>query len=209
MFKFIFTLLSLLVFAMPISAQVTDHKFEAGGFFTSITLTDFKDRVLPGFATGDATVNGVGGRLTYNFNENFAIDGEGSFFPSNHFNNDEIGQKTQAFVGVKAGVRNKWVGGFVKARPGAMWFGEITSRGDCSPTPLGRICGVDHETDFALDLGGVVEFYPAERAIIRVDVGNTLVRYQDRPLGTFGSPTIVEGGFKSNFQVSLGFGRRF
>lgn len=208
MFKFIFALLSLFVLAMPISAQITDQKFEAGGFFTSITLTDFKDRVLPGFATGDATVNGIGGRLTYNLNENFAIDGEGSFFPSNHFGNEEVGQKTQAFVGVRAGVRNKWAGGFVKARPGVMWFGEFPSRGDCRATSFGSICGVDHEKDFALDLGGVLEFYPAERAIIRIDAGNTLIRYQERDLGAF-NPITLSGGFKSNFQVSLGFAWRF
>ncbi len=209
MSKFIFALLTLVVLTMPINAQVADHKFEVGGFFTSITLADFEERVSPGFGTGDSTVNGIGGRLTYNFNENFAIDGEGSFFPSAHFNNDEVGQKMQGFVGVKAGVRNKWVGAFAKARPGVMWFGEFTSRGDCTPTSFGRTCGVDHEKDFALDLGGVVEFYPAERAIIRVDVGNTLIRYQDRTFGTFGTPVVVDGGFKSNFQVSLGFGWRF
>ena len=208
MFKFILALLSLFVLTMPINAQVTDRKFEVGGFFTSITLNDFKERVRPGFATGDATVNGIGGRLTYNLNENFAIDGEGSFFPSDHFGNEEVGQKTQAFVGVRAGVRNKWVGGFVKARPGVMWFGEFPSRGDCTQTSFGSICGVDHETDFALDLGGVLEFYPAERAIIRIDAGNTLIRYQERELGAF-NPITLSGGFKSNFQVSLGFGWRF
>ena len=209
MFKFVFAFLSLFVITVPINAQVTDHKFEVGGFFTSITLNDFKDRVSPGFATGDSTVNGIGGRLTYNLNKNLAIDGEGSFFPSAHFYNEESGQKTQAFVGVRAGVRNKWIGGFVKARPGVMWFGEFTSRGDCSPTSFGRICGVDHEKDFAMDLGGVVEFYPAERAIIRVDAGNTLIRYQDRNVGNFINPIILDGGFKSNFQVSLGFAWRF
>jgi hypothetical protein len=209
MSKFILALLSLFVLAMPINAQVTDRKFEVGGFFTSITLDDFKERVSPGFASGDATVNGIGGRLTYNINENFAIDGEGTFFPSAHLGNEESGQKMQGFVGVKAGARNKWVGAFAKARPGIMWFGEFTSRGGCTPTSFGSVCGVDHEKDFALDLGGVVEFYPAERAIIRVDVGNTLVRFQDRTLGTIGNPVILDGGFKSNFQVSLGFGWRF
>lgn len=209
MLRFIFAALSLFVLTMPINAQVSDRKLEVGGFFTSITLNDFKDRVLPGFASGDATVRGMGGRLTYNFNENFAIDGEGSFFPEAHFGNDEVGQKTQWFLGAKAGVRNKWVGAFAKARPGLMWFGELTSRGSCTPTPLGSLCDVDQETNFALDLGGVVEFYPAERAIIRVDVGNTLVRYPHRPAGTFGSPSAVDGGFKSNFQVGLGFAWRF
>lgn len=209
MFKFCFALLSLFVLTMPINAQVTDRKFEVGGFFTSITLDDFQERVLPGFASGDSTVNGIGGRVTYNLNENFAIDGEGSFFPRSHFNNEESGQKMQGFVGVRAGVRNKWVGGFAKARPGVMWFGEFSSRGSCRRTSFGSVCGVSHEKDFALDLGGVVEFYPAERAIIRVDVGNTLIRYPERNFGTFGNPIILEGGFKSNFQVSLGFAWRF
>ena len=96
-----------------------------------------------------------------------------------------------------------------KARPGVMWFGEFQSRGSCTATSFGSTCGVSHEKDFALDLGGVVEFYPAERAIIRVDVGNTLVNFQDRRFGTFTSPIVVDGGFKSNFQASLGFSWRF
>ena len=66
-----------------------------------------------------------------------------------------------------------------------------------------------HDKNFALDLGGVVEFYPAKRAIIRVDAGDTLVHYQDRVFGTFSNPILVNGGFKSNFQVSVGFGWRF
>jgi len=213
MFKLIFALLSPVVVGFVLAttahAQVSDHKFEVGGFFTSITLDDFKDRVTPGFATGDSTVNGIGGRLSYNLNENFAIDGEASFFPSNHFGNDETGQKMQGFVGVKAGVRNKWAGVFAKARPGVMWFGEFTSRGSCTPTTFGSTCGVSHEKDFAMDLGGVVEFYPSERAIIRVDLGDTIVRYQDRTLGTFGNPIFLNGGFKNNFQASLGFSWRF
>ena len=208
MLKNIFALVfCLLAITTTTQAQVSDHKFEAGAFFTSITLSDFKERT-PGFDSGDATVKGMGGRLTYNLNENFAIDGEASFFPSNHFGNEEIGQKMQGFAGLKAGVRQKWVGIFAKARPGVMWFGEFQPKGSCTTTSFGSTCGVSHEKDFALDLGGVVEFYPAERAIIRVDLGNTLVRFQDRRFGTF-TPTVVDGGFKSNFQASLGFSWRF
>lgn len=212
MFKNIFGLLSpivcLLALTMSTNAQVNEQKFEVGGFFTSITLDDFKERVSPGFATGDSTVNGIGGRVAYNLNENFAIDGEASFFPSAHLSNEESGQKMQGFVGVKAGVRNKWAGVFAKARPGVMWFGEFPSRGSCTATSFGSTCGVSHEKDFAMDLGGVVEFYPAERAIIRVDLGDTLINYQERRFGTLTNPIVVNGGFKSNFQVSLGFSWR-
>jgi hypothetical protein len=191
------------------NAQIDEHKFEVGAVFTSITLSDFKSRAAPGFSTGDSTVKGLGGRLAYNLTENIAIDGEASFFPRTHFGNEEFGQKTQGFIGVKAGVRNKWGGVFAKARPGVMWFGEFASRGSCSGTSFGSVCGVAHEKNFAMDLGGVVEFYPAERAIIRVDVGDTIIRYPDRTIGTIGTPLVLNGGVKNNFQVSIGFGWRF
>jgi hypothetical protein len=207
---FVLTMASVCLFVVSIDAmaQVDEHKFEVGGVFTSITLTDFKSRSLPGVATGDATVTGIGGRLAYNINDNFAIDGEASIFPESHLGNDEFAQKAQGFVGIKAGIRNKWLGVFAKARPGVMWFGEFSSVGGCSATNFGRSCGVSHEKDFAMDLGGVVEVYPAERAIIRVDLGDTIIRYPERNLGVF-NPVVLNSEVKNNFQVSVGFGWRF
>jgi hypothetical protein len=190
-------------------AQPGERKFEVGGVFTSITLKDFKARTLPGIATGDATVNGLGGRLAYNFTDNFALDAEANFFPETHLGNEEFGQKMQGFIGVKAGVRNKWVGAFAKARPGVMWFGDFSSRGTCTGFTFGSSCTVSHENDFAMDLGGVVEFYPFERAIIRTDVGDTIIRYQQHTYGLFNNPSVLPAATKNNFQVSVGFGWRF
>jgi hypothetical protein len=203
------TAISLLALTGSAQAQIDEEKFEIGAVFTSITLSDFRSRSQPGFATGDATVRGLGGRLAYNFTDYLAIDGEASFFPETKFGNDEFAQKMQGFVGVKAGVRRERVGVFAKARPGVMWFGEFSSRGGCSTTGFGRVCGVSHEKDFALDLGGVVEFYPSTRSIIRFDVGDTLIRYPERRLGTIGTPVILNGGVKNNFQWSVGVGWRF
>lgn len=208
-FAQISSILCLMVFATTTHAQIDEHKFEIGAVFTAITLTDFKQRVSPGFATGDSTVKGLGGRLAYNVNNTFAIDGEVNFFPETKFGNEEFGQKVQGFVGVKAGVRNQWAGVFVKARPGVMWFGEFPSLGSCTSTSFGRRCGVAHDKNFALDFGGVVEFYPARRAIIRVDMGDTLIRFRDRNVGVFSNPVVLNGGFKNNFQISAGFGWRF
>ena len=208
-FAQISSILCLLVFATTTHAQIDEHKFEVGAVFTSITLTDFKQRVSPGFASGDSTVKGIGGRLAYNINNNFAIDGEGNFFPETKFGNDEFGQKMQGFVGVKAGIRKKWAGVFAKARPGVMWFGEFPSIGSCRSTSFGRSCGVAHDKYLALDFGGVVEFYPAQRAIIRVDVGDTIIRYRDRNPSAFSDAFDLKGGWESNFQISVGFGWRF
>lgn len=190
-------------------AQIDDHKFEVGGVFTSLTLSDFKARALPTIASGDSTVRGLGGRFGYNFTDNFAIEAEGNFFPETHLGNEEFGQKLQGFLGVKAGMRNRWAGAFAKARPGVMWFGDFSSQGTCTGFTFGSSCHVSHEKDFAMDVGGIAEFYPTERAIIRVDVGDTIVRYPERTFGIFNNPSVLRAETKHNLQISVGFGWRF
>jgi len=200
---------SMCVITRKVCGQVSERKAEVGVVFTSITLDNFKARSLPGIATGDSTVRGLGARVAYNFANYLALDAEGSFFPETHFGNEEFGQKMQGFIGVKAGARSKWAGVFAKARPGVMWFGEFSSRGSCSSSTFVTSCGVAHEKDFAMDLGGVVEFYPSEHAIIRADVGDTIIHYPEHTFGLFGSPSILAAETKHNFQVSVGFGWRF
>ena len=207
--KFVFVLCTLLTLSVTVQAQLNEKKFEVGAVFTSITLSDFTAFTSPTTPARDNTVRGFGGRFAYNVNDYFAIDAEGSFFPESHFGNEGFAQKVQGFVGAKGGVRNKRVGVFAKARPGVMWFGEFPSRGGCSTTSFGAACGVSHEKDFAIDLGAVVEFYPTERTIIRVDVGDTLIKYPDRTIAIGNTFTALQGETKSNFQFSLGFGWRF
>ncbi len=194
-----------------VNAQVDEHKMEVGAVFTSVTLTNFKDRLFsPSLGSGNSTVKGVGARFAYNLTDHLAIDAEGNFFPEAHFGNDELGQKMQGFAGLKAGGRHKWVGVFAKARPGVMWFGEFPSRGSCSATSFGRACSVSHEKDFALDLGAVVEFYPSKRVIVRADVGDTIVWYPERFRQTLAPPpTRIDAEVKNNFQLSIGVGWRF
>jgi len=190
-------------------AQVDQHKSEVSGVITHITLTDFQSRLFPTLGVGNNGVAGLGGRFTYNFNEQLALDSELNFFPENHLLNEEFAQKMQGFVGIKAGIRKKRVGVFAKARPGVMWFGEFPSRGSCSTGPTFTVCNVAHETDFAMDVGGVVEFYPAGRLVIRADAGDTIIRYKSRLVATFPTTISVPAETKNNFQISLGFGWRF
>jgi hypothetical protein len=191
------------------NGQVDQHRFEVGGLFTSITLTDFQSGLLPD-GGNDRQVAGIGGRFTYNLNKNFAIDAEGNFFPESHLLNEEFAQKMQGLIGIKAGVRKNRFGVFAKARPGVMWFGEFQSRGSCNVVAsFGVVCSVDHEKDFAMDVGGVFEFYPADRVVIRGDVGDTIIRYQSRVVGTLTTPVLVPAQTKNNLQVSLGVGWRF
>jgi len=199
----------LTISKQSVNAQTDEHKAEVGGLFTVITLTDFQSRFFPGTGQGSNTVSGVGGRFGYYVHKNVAVDAEINFFPEAHLSNEEVGQKMQGFVGVKAGVRKQRVGIFAKARPGVMWFGEFSSPGSCSSTTFGSVCGVSHQKDFALDLGGVFEYYPTDRLIVRFDAGDTIIRYPEvqTRLGTI--PVLVPAATKNNLQISLGVGWRF
>src|SRR5215213_8154957 len=176
--------------------DVEEHRAEVGAFYTGVNLEGFGE-----------TINGLGGRFGYNFNKNFALDSEFSFFPETHLGNRQSGQKTQGFVGVKAGTRTNRVGVFAKARPGVMFIGEVTSGFNCSGTSFGQTCRPSHN-NFALDAGGVLELYPSSRAIVRLDAGDTIVRIRNATAGVIGSPTVTNDT-THNFQFSVGFGYRF
>ncbi len=63
-----------------------------------------------------------------------------------------------------------------------------------------------------MDVGGVVEFYPSRNTVIRIDAGDTIIRY-----GTFrtlvflpGQPVIERAPeTRHTFQLVTGFGFRF
>ena len=197
-----FAILALCVFApAATSAQsqsdADEYKAEVGMFYTGIHLKGFGE-----------TINGLGGRFGYNINKHLAVDAEASFFPETHLGNNQLGQKVQGFIGVKAGMRSRYVGVFAKARPGVMFIGEVTSGFNCSGNGFATICRPSHN-NFALDAGGVIELYPASRTIIRFDAGDTIVRIRNATAGILLSTPVTTGDTAHNFQLSLGFGYRF
>jgi Outer membrane protein beta-barrel domain len=210
LFAGLWVVICLVVMSVNTNAQVDEHRSEVGGLLTILSLSDFQSRQFPlDNFRGNSTMAGIGGRYAFNLNKHFAIDAEANFFPENHLLNEEFGQKMQGFIGLKAGIRKKKFGVFAKARPGVMWFGEFTSKGNCSTTPSVTVCGVDHEKDFAMDVGGVVEFYPADRLIVRIDAGDTIIFYPQRVVATFPTLVQVPEETKNNFQLSFGVGWRF
>lgn len=192
-----------------------EHPFEVGGQVTTVNLRPLEARATT-FTGSTVTFNmfgenvsGFGGRFGYNINKNISIEAEGNFFPQDLFGNQEGGQKAQFFAGVKAGARNNRVGVFAKARPGVMRFKELSSFNNCN-TGLVVSCRSNGQTNFALDVGGVIEFYPTARTIIRVDVGDTIVRYRgNNGGGAFTNTVVIQPATKHNFQASIGFGYRF
>jgi hypothetical protein len=228
-------------------AQATgadEYKFEAGGHFSTLN-THVTDRIsfnyvvcittpcpaIASFSGSRENQPGFGGRIGYNLTAHVALEAEVNFFPGagsfrvpEHFRG---GHKIEGLFGVKAGKRFDKVGIFAKARPGFVH----ASKGDLQqprgfacvaifPTPAGCLETIG-KTSFALDLGGVVEFYPTSRTIIRLDAGDTLVNLDERfvtgiptfapPLSgtTFPGAARVASETTHNFQGSIGVGFRF
>ena len=212
------SLLFLLCASIQVSAQTEEvQKIEVGIQFTSITKPDF---------SGGSTEPGVGARFTFNFNRSVAFEAVGNYFPhSCQFCGKNLGDNSgiieQGLFGIKAGKRfEKW-GIFAKARPGVVRFGQghsiytINGTGP-SATVSGRRIG---QSNFATDLGAVLEFYPSKRIVTRFDFGDTLIHYGSRQRNFLvfdpvtSAPTLIpfttQSETRHNFQFTAGVGWRF
>jgi hypothetical protein len=127
---------------------------------------------------------GVGGRFTYNLKSYLAVEAELNFFPRDFHKfttNFTGGSMLEGLAGVKAGLRKKKFGVFGKFRPGFESSGGaavprfLNGNGPDPQNPFGF--GRIRSTQFAMDVGGVFEFYPSPRTILRFDGGDTIVRY--------------------------------
>lgn len=210
-------------FSLPATAQDQEEdtpRFEVGTQFSSLTLreTSFGSlRTEPGF----------GGRFTVNFNDYIAAEAQVDFYPTDDRRGGVFsgGRTTSALFGVKAGKRFERFGVFGKVRPGFVRLGRVVSGFNVDPvssttefpvvTPEFRA-----RTEFATDIGGVLEFYPTRRLVTRFDFGDTMIRYGERTINfpTFApgpppvvglSPLRLPGETKHNFQFSAGIGFRF
>ena len=188
-------------------------KFEVAAEFTTLEREAFSQR---------RTEPGFGGRFTYNLNKTIALEGAGYFFPKRCFECRNGGNITEGLAGVKVGKRfEKW-GVFAKARPGVMSFSEGTF--DIVPPVVGfPLIPIQFEfsrvTTFAMDVGGVVEFYPTKRIVTRFDVGDTIIHFKRRTMNTIFfdpqtnavTPGIIPVPARTlhNFQFMTSVGFRF
>jgi len=199
------------------NAQSEKLKFEVGAQFSALRFGDL-----------DVTEPGLGGRFAYNLNDNLALEAEGNFFPNKQGQDEQYGflqggRKTQALFGAKVGMRRERIGFFGKVRPGFVRFSNFERNllvclpgVPCPPQPPARFS----ETDFALDVGGVVELYPSRRSLLRIDVGDTIIHstsgeeilipgvVQSRE-GTFRSVVRITRSTSHNLQINVGVGFRF
>ena len=176
-------------------------KAEVGAHFTSLELN-------PPTFFGTSTEPGVGGRFAYNVTDYLGLEAEMNFLPQRSF----FGRATQGQFGVKVGKRFRKFGVFAKARPGFVSFGEessivlVTGPGGLEIVESRR----GRKTHLSVDVGGVLEFYPSRKFLVRVDAGDTMIRYKPETLppnvGVFG---FAPEGVSHNFQLTTGVAYRF
>ena len=220
MLKQLISFLALLVmtaFSISIACAQSEKKFEIGAQFSTLSTQTHR---VSGLTVREEQkhVQGLGGRFGYNFSEHFAAEAEVNFFPRDR--DLEGGRKFQGLFGVKVGQRFDKVGVFAKARPGFVRFEKgdyVFGPGGCItifPPPLA--CFQSRATtNFAFDVGGVVEVYPSKNTLIRFDVGDTMIRFDQRNVAATSDVFAnlvafpVPAETKHNLQASAGFGFRF
>ena len=231
-FVVITAVIMLLICGQTVRSQATE-KFEVGGQFSVLRLSDpsvptTTGCLVPPCFTAPAgpaeREAGFGGRFGYNVTPSVALEAELNFFPDVvPFRVPQFGDGhlLQGLFGAKVGKRFEKVGVFAKARPGFLKIskGDLQHRADIGciaifPPPAGCFEGVN-TTHFAVDVGGVVEFYPSKRIVVRFDAGDTIVRFGERRIVAFFNPAgflaalPVPAETTHNFQASLGVAFRF
>ena len=203
----------LLALAAAARAQESDApKVEVGVQFSSLSIN------LPGFR-GTENTSGVGARVTYNLNDYFAVEAEGNIFPAGTRTDYTTGGAAQqAQFGVKAGKRWNRFGLFAKARPGFVSFGGTLTPVQ-NPSAGFFLSNYERErkTHFSMDVGGVLEFYPSRRLLVRFDAGDTVIRHgahaELAPFLTFPEAgpgiTTAPAETRHSFQFTAGVGFRF
>lgn len=244
--SYVFAFGLLLCVAQSARAQDDVRRWEAGVHFSAFNVTN-GDATVSGVnpclvppcpvttttTEQRRTETGFGARLGYSFNRYATAEAEVNYFPAERALTDPDftgGRKLQGLFGVKVGRRYEHAGVFAKARPGFVTFAEGDMRvrqtpGTFCPAvfPPPLACAeATGRTDFAFDLGGVVELYPSSRAVIRFDFGDTILRTGEHLVPAVLPPSIAPQippsrevvvtsprATTHNFQASVGIGFRF
>lgn len=187
------------------AAQTDVPRFEAGVQASVLRLSDF-----------GSTSTGIGGRITFNVSRWAALEAEGSFFPQDDVPLPEATiadfrvtyhrKRTDVFFGAKLGYRGEWFGLFAKVRPGFTVLSQRRGPDMCDGTlcPLVLLARPEYRTELAVDLGGVLEFYPSRRVVARFELGDAIIRHR-----SFAPPCWSEGCTSNNVSSKFGVGLRF
>jgi hypothetical protein len=209
-------------------AQENRESYEIAGHFSLLLDRDT-------IADTQKPLAGGGGTFTYFPLKYMGLEAEYSLYPEREFIQQPLpgtigmavknlttnynGPQHTAFFGIKAGMRTKKIGIFIKARPGFAVFHPVY---DCIPVAdildpgviVMNQCSETHKKEFALDFGGVIEGYLPHHTFVRFDAGDTYLKYGKTVMLFSGSgvrwinyPYGEDN--RHHFQLKLGFGVRF
>lgn len=161
--------------------------------------------------------SGLGARFTYNVNRYLGLEVEANwFFQKNYITRRPLinqsphpgGNKFQMLFGPKIGKRWKRFGVFGKVRLGFIHFNRYPVTTWIQQVPPGQPfftrVSLRKAKFFNVDVGGVFEYYPSKRTILRFDIGDTIVHYNRQEPKEY-NPTFN----RHNLQINVGFGFRF
>ncbi len=203
-----------LLLAAPQSRAQEAPRVEIGAHVTALNLGDFRLRI-PDLSK---SARGAGGRVTVNFNDSVALEGEYNIFPDDfRITLPNLGQLVsrrltrdrvnQFLLGVKAGKRFDRFGIFAKLRPGFV-SGDLEDEAVNTNPALNTLFRTS--SGLALDMGLVLEFYPSRHTMLRFDIGDTIIRYDTKSLSSGSTGNTQTGKFTAhNLQISAGVGFRF
>jgi hypothetical protein len=177
-------------------AQDSPGRVEVGGSLNALRTVDLIPNV------------GVGLEGDLNFGRHFALDTAIDWLPTTR----DQGNTVIGLFGVKAGIRKQRLGYFVKVRPGFVTIDNVFRaefiNGGAILDRLGRL------TEPVLDLGGVVEYYPARHWALRWDAGDMLL-FEENEFSSGSAingqifSSVFPGQTKNNFRFSTGVHYRF
>ena len=181
------------------STAAAQQRFDAGGQVAAVRSSEFD--------SGDV---GFGGRFAWHPVDLIGVEAEMNVYPRTFPSSRSVAfssGRVEGLFGVTAGPRFARVRPFAKLRPGLVTFRRQAIA--CIlifPPPLSCQLAAGR-TLFALDAGGGIELYPADRTLVRVDVGDRLLKY---PGPSFRNGRTTQRSFYSHdFRFAAGAGVRF
>jgi hypothetical protein len=185
-----------------------DHQSRFSGLTVGAQATSLSLAFVNDGATTEA---GVGPFASYRIWRFFEADTSMFLFPREELAGGlyDGGRILQGFYGVRAGFRTRHVGFFAKARPGFQSYSRALAALEFVPD-MPVVETFSRATDFALDLGGVIELYPTKHFVIRLDAGDTMIYPGSHTInlaGTVSSTAALPR--RDTMQFGAGFGWRF
>ena len=189
-------LVALITVLMPTWAVAQD-RFDVGAHVAVARSSEF-----------DATDTGIGGRLSWHPTALLGAEAEMTIYPASFPNGNGFSRsRIEGLFGATVGPRLPGFRPFARLRPGFLAFrGKPVACILIFPPPLSCELATGR-TLFVVDVGGGVELFPASRAVVRVDVGDRILKY---PGPSFRNGRATQDSFYSHdLRLSLGAGVRF